>query len=135
MKLPRGATLFGAWVGGRGLSVAKAQRGDEVRVPLAGPAAVELAYTFAAEPIGIRGRYHVELPHLPVPVRGARWQVWLPSGLRYGATQASLAPAGGCVQPAPARATLDVQGECHAFARPVLEPGRAYVEGTYEQPL
>jgi hypothetical protein len=136
LTLPSGAHLWKAYVGGAALSTAQLGKRDVIRVPLKKPARVELAYTFDAPPMGIRGRYRVELPRLPVPVRNAEWEVWLPDGLSYAAPQASLAPAGECGQSrARTRTPIAPQGKCRAFARPVLVPGRAYVEGAYDQPL
>src|SRR5581483_5245899 len=136
LTLPTGARLWKVYVGAAAIPIASLGKRETIRVPLKKPARVELAYTFDAAPMGIRGRFHVELPRLPVPVRSADWHLWLPDGLQYGAPQASLAPSGACTQShARTRTPMTPQGTCHAFARPVLEPGRAYIEGTYDQPL
>ncbi len=139
LALPRSARLWRVYVSGAALSVASVTRGDTIRLPLKHPAKVELAFTFDAPPLGIRGRYHLELPRLPVPVRGARWEVWLPSGLRYGAPQAALSPtacsATTILAGARPRTPIAPVGTCIGLERSVLEPGRAYVEGSYDQPL
>ncbi len=136
LQLPKGARLWRVYVGGTALPVATVSRGDAVRLSLKHRSRIELAFTFDAPPMGIRGRYHLELPRLPVPVRGARWEVWLPSGLKYGAPQAAMSPAscGGTPHLRPRTPIVPV-GTCLGFERPVLEPGRAYVEGKYDQPL
>ncbi len=133
LVLPQGARLWRAYAGGEALKLTPGRSGA-LRVPLRGPATVELAYTFDGAPLGIRGRFRVELPRLPAPVRDARWSVYLPEGLRYRETQAALA-ASTCAPEEVARTPLSAQGLCFGFARPVLEPGRAYVEGLFEQPL
>ena len=110
--------------------------GPEVHLALRRPSQIELAYTFVVPPLGLRGRYRVELPSWPVPVRDATWQLWLPSGLRYAETQAALGPLPSCSSELPpARTPLSSQGQCFAFARSVLDPGAAYVEGAYQEPL
>jgi hypothetical protein len=137
LALPPGARLWRVYVAGAALPAASVARGDGIRLPLKKASLVELAFTFDAPPLGIRGRYHLELPRLPVPVRGARWQVWLPGGLRYGAPQAALSPArcDGAPSSTRPRTPIAPVGSCFGFERPVLEPGRAYVEGVYDQPL
>ncbi len=135
VQLPPGAHLWKAYVGGAALAPASVARKNEVHLPLKRAARVELAYTFDAPPIGIRGRYHVELPRLPVPVRDARWELWLPEGFAYGAAQAALAPASCGGGKARARTPITPQGRCFGYARAVLEPGRPYIEGIYDQPL
>jgi hypothetical protein len=136
LKLPRGARLWKVFVNARPLDPARVASGERVRLGISGPAQVELAYTFSLPPLGLRGRYRVELPQLPVPVREASWQLWLPEGLQYGETQAALGQLPGCVgDPTPARTPLTGAGRCLAFSRPVLDPGAAYVEGAYAQPL
>jgi hypothetical protein len=134
LVLPQGARLWRAYVGGVALKLGALGSGGALRLPLRGPAIVELAYTFDGAPLGIRGRFRVELPRLSAPVRDARWSVYLPDGLRYRETQAALA-ASTCAPEESARTPLSAQGLCFGFARPVLEPGCAYVEGVYEQPL
>jgi hypothetical protein len=137
LALPKGARLWRVYVGGSAVAAATVLRGENLRLALKKPARVELAFTFEAPPMGIRGRYHVELPKLPVPVRGAHWDVWLPSGLAYGAPQAAMSAA-PCSTPSPAvrpRTPITPVGTCVGFERPVLEPGRTYVEGKYDQPL
>ena len=136
VTLPRGARLWKAFVGERALDPARLGTGEHLKVALKGPSQVELAYTFGFKPFGLRGHYRVELPRLGVPVRDATWQLWLPAGLQYGETQAALGALPGCDVALPrARTLLQGQGECREFARPVLEPGAAYVEGAYAQPL
>jgi hypothetical protein len=136
LSLPPGARLWRAYVGGAALPVASVTHGDELRLSLKRRSQVELAFTFEAPPMGIRGRYHLELPRLPVPVRGARWRLYLPSGLQYGAPQAAMSPASCGVSSAiRPRTPITPVGTCLGFERPVLEPGRAYVEGKYDQPL
>ena len=135
--LPKTARLFRAYAGGVPFQPAAVVKDDRVRLPLKGPAQVELAYTFEAPPIGIRGRYRVELPRFSVAVRQARWGVWLPEGLVYRETQAALTPVGSCAEGATVRArtALTPQGRSFCFSRAVLEPGKAYVEGSYAQAL
>jgi hypothetical protein len=135
VTLPQGAHLWKAYVGRSALKASEVARGTSVRFPVRGTAEIELAYTFDSQPMGIRGRWRVELPRLPVTVRDARWEVWLPTGLTYRETQAALAPSRCLDDPGRARTTLETQGACNGFARAVLEPGRAYVEGLYEQAL
>lgn len=135
LKLPAHATLWKAWSSGAPLKVSSVVRGDEVHIPVKGDSPVEFAYTFSADPMGMRGRYRVELPVLPVPVRGACWQVFLPTGLNYKEVQSSL-PAGACRAPEfRTRAHLVPDGQEQSFATSVLERGAAYVEGAYSQPL
>lgn len=88
-------------------------------------------------PMGIRGKYRVELPKLPTPVRGAKWTVYLPEGLKYSERQAALAPLTSCLgaQGTSAQTPLQPDGACFAFSRAVLDAGRAWVEGAYEQKL
>jgi hypothetical protein len=135
VTLPAGARLWKAYVGGTPLPLNAVQRHNSVQLPLQKPARVELAYTFEATPLGLRGRYHVELPRLPVPVRSARWELWLPDGLRYGAPQATLAPSSCGQGRARAKTPIVPVGTCLGFQRTVLPPGGAYIEGSYEQPL
>jgi hypothetical protein len=138
LALPPGARLWRVYAAGAALPVTSVAHGETIRLPLKKPSRIELAFTFEAPPLGIRGRYHLELPRLPVPVRGARWQVWLPSGLRYGAPQAAMSTArcdGAPPGSARPRTPIAPVGSCFGFERPVLEPGRAYVEGTYDQPF
>ena len=135
LSLPRGARLWRVYVGGAALPVASVTHGDAVRLSLKHASKIELAFTFDAPPMGIRGRYHLELPRLPVPVRGARWQLYLPSGLQYGAPQAAMSPASCGLSGIRPRTPITPVGTCLGFERPVLEPGRAYVEGKYDQPL
>ena len=136
MTLPKGARPWRIYVAGSAIPVATVTRGDTIRLPLKHRALVEFAFTFEAPPMGIRGRYHLELPRLPVPVRGAHWEVWLPSGLSYGAPQAAMS-ASPCNASAPPRARTPITpvGTCIGLQRPVLDPGRAYIEGKYDQPL
>ena len=133
--LPQGAKLWKAYVGSTALKASSVSHGASVTFPVRGSAEIELAYTFDSQPMGIRGHWRVEMPRLPVTVRDARWEVWLPSGLKYHETQAALSQSRCSDEPGRARTTLDTQGSCNGFARAVLEPGRAYVEGLYEQPL
>ena len=60
------------------------------------------------------------------PVRSAAWDLWLPSGLRYGATQASLGARPGCGQ-FRGKVQIEAEGECHGFAKPVLGAGTVFV--------
>jgi hypothetical protein len=135
LVLPQGSRLWKAYVNGAPARAAVLAQGLNVKLPARGTAEIELAYTFDTQPMGIRGRWRVELPRLPVTLRDARWEVWLPEGLKYRDTQASLAPAGCCLDSSRARTPLETQGKCNGFSRAVLEPGRAYVEGLYEQAL
>ena len=133
LDLPRGAQLWKGYAAGKALP---ASSGGDLRLALSGPTLVEVAYTFEAPPLGIRGRYRVELPRFPHPVRTARWELWMPDGLSYRETQSSLSPSSACGRLSlRSRTPLETQGHCTGFTRPVLEPGRAYVEGTYEQPI
>ncbi len=135
VTLPPGATLWKAYVGSVPLKLASVVQGSMVRIPLRGAAQVELAYTFESPPMGLRGRWRVELPRLPVTVRDARWDLWLPEGLAYTETQAALSPASCSEASLRARTPLETRGTCRGFARAVLEPGRAWAEGLYQQPL
>ncbi|MBI5545052.1 MAG: hypothetical protein HY901_14265 [Deltaproteobacteria bacterium] len=135
LVLPQGARLWKAYVGGRALKASTVAQGTTVKVPVRGNAQVELAYTFDGQAMGIRGRFRVELPRLPVTVRDARWEVWLPAGLTYRETQAAMGPTACRNDWERTRTPLETQGACSGFSRAVLEPGRAYVEGHYEQPL
>jgi hypothetical protein len=133
LELPAGARVWKIFVGGVPVEPTGLVRGNHLRVPLRRPSRVELAYTFAAPPLGIRGRYHLDLPRFSVPVRGASWQLFLPQGLTYSETQAALGVEGSCSESA-SRIPLPGQGVCVAMRRPVLE-GPAYAEGSYEQAL
>lgn len=133
LVLPEGAAAWRLFVGSRAIPVAQVSDGRYLRVPLRGESAVELVYTFAGEGLGIRGRYRAELPRLRQPVRSAAWDLWLPSGLRYGPAQASLGARPGCGR-FRGKVEIDAQGECHGFAKPVLGAGAAYVEIDYDQP-
>jgi hypothetical protein len=136
LGLPKGAHLWRVYVAGTALPAASVLRGESIRLPLKKPSKIELAFTFEAPPMGIRGRYHLELPRLPVPVRGAHWELFLPAGLQYGAPQAAMSPAACGIAPSQKpRTPITPVGTCLGFERPVLEPGRAYVEGKYDQPL
>ena len=136
LGLPKGAHLWRIYAAGAALPVASVLRGEVVRLPLKKPSKIELAFTFEAPPMGIRGRYHLELPRLPVPVRGAHWELYLPAGLQYGAPQAAMSPAAcGAIPTQKPRTPITPVGTCLGFERPVLEPGRAYIEGKYDQPL
>jgi hypothetical protein len=136
LTLPKGARPWRIYVAGAAVPVATVTRGDVVRLVLKHRSLIEFAFTFEAPPMGIRGRYHLELPRLPVPVRGAHWDVWLPSGLSYGAPQAAMSSASCNVTPPPrARTPITPVGTCVGLERPVLETGRAYIEGKYDQPL
>jgi hypothetical protein len=136
LELPQGARLWRVYVAGTALAVATVTRGSSVRLPLNKASKIELAFTFEAPPMGIRGRYHLELPRLPVPVRGAHWELHLPAGLQYAAPQAAMSPAHcGAVPAIRPRTPITPVGTCLGFERSVLEPGRAYVEGKYDQPL
>ena len=133
LLLPEGSTAWRLFVGARAIPVAQVSDGRYVRVPLRGESPVELVYTFTGEGLGIRGRYRAELPKLRQPVRSAAWDLWLPTGLKYGATQASLGARAGCGQ-LRGKVEIEAQGECHGFAKPVLGAGAAYVEIDYDQP-
>lgn len=132
LTLPEGATAWRLFVGPHAIPVAQVSDGRYLRVPLRGDSTVELVYTFSGEGLGIRGRYRAELPRLRQPVRSAAWDLWLPSGLRYGATQASLGARPGCGQ-FRGKVQIEAEGECHGFAKPVLGAGAAYVEIDYDQ--
>jgi hypothetical protein len=136
LMLPEGAELWKAYVAGKAVSVAKISDGRWVRLPItAHSARVEIAYTFAAARLGIRGSYRVEMPRLPLIARAAAWELWLPQGLRYLETQSSLALDGPCSGQARAHTNIQASGVCFRFARAALEPGVAYVEGMFEQQL
>ena len=133
VELPRGARIWKVYVDGAAVESGGLVHGAQLRVPLRRPGWVEFAYTFALPPLGIRGRYHTELPRFASPIRGAAWQLFLPEGLRYSEEQAALAIEGECTEPR-ARIPLPGQGTCVAMRRPVLE-GQAYAEGSYAQAL
>lgn len=134
--LPESAKLFKAWSDREGISPELAQRGTAVKIPLERAARIELAYTFEASRLGVRGAWHVELPKLAVEAQGAAWDVWLPNGLDYQDTQSSMAVASSCTLGQEKGLTkIDVVGRCFGFARPVLEPGVPYAEGAYRQPF
>ncbi|MGC4115826.1 MAG: hypothetical protein QM765_14755 [Myxococcales bacterium] len=135
LVLPQGAKLWKAYVGATPVKASAVSQGTTVKIPVRGNALVELAYTFEGQAMGIRGRFRVELPQLATPVRDARWEVWLPSGLEYREQQAALAPAACLHEWGRPRTPLQTQGECSGYSRAVLEPGRGYVEGSYQQPL
>lgn len=134
VALPRGARMWKAFSGSTPLAH-QVESDGAVRLTLKGPARVELAYTFDTPPMGIRGRYRVELPRMPVPIRDARWELWLPSGIAYKETQAALSVCACEPHEGPARTPLSPQGRCFGFERAVLGPGAAFIEGAYEQPL
>ena len=135
LTLPKGAQLWKAYVDGVPLEPNAIARANQLHLPLKHASHVELAYTFSVPPLGIRGRYHVELPRFSAPVRGASWQLFLPDGLAYSELQSSLAPQPACeVDDAAARIALPGQGPCVALQRAVLE-GAAYAEGSYAQAL
>ncbi len=135
-RLPAGATLWRAYLGGKRPSTERISSGQEVVLSMKRPATVELAYTFAAPRLGIRGRYRLGLVQLPAVVQNARWELWLPQGLRYEALQASLQRS-ECAQvrSGEAKTTLALKGTCFAFTRTVLPPTAAYITGRYAQPL
>jgi hypothetical protein len=132
VELPANAQLWKIFVGSSVLDLPKSSM---LRVPLKKQARVEIAYTFASQPLGIRGRFHVELPSLKVPVREASWELWLPGGLEYSRPQAALIPAACGEAHMRAHTRISLAGKCFGFARPVLEPGRPYIEAVYDQPL
>jgi hypothetical protein len=131
--LPKGAKLWKAFVGKRALSAALVADGELVRLRLEKAAEVEIAYTFDAPRLGIRGRYRVELPKLPVEVEAAHWDLFLPDGLEYSETQSSLPSTACTAKRRRARTEIDLQGRCFGFSRAVLEPQAAYIEGGYAQ--
>jgi len=139
VRLPKGATVWRAWSGSTSLRPEAITRGEEVRVPVIGSALVELAFTFTAPALGLRGRYELELPQFAVPVHGVCWQTWLPLGLRYKEVQSALTEVreGGTslCGPSGSRINLNPQSVAFSYSRSVLEPGRAFIEGRYEQPL
>ena len=136
LTLPHGARLWKAFIDDKALEAGRLAVGDQVQLPIKHPSQIELAYTFSLPPMGLRGRYRVELPRWQVPVRDSSWQLWLPDGLHYSETQAALGPLPRCMVELPAaRTPLTSQGQCFSFARSVLDPGAAYVEGSYVQPL
>lgn len=132
--LPESARLFKAWADREGIAPDKAQRGTAVKIALERAARIELAYTFEATRLGVRGAWHVELPKLMVEAQGAAWDVWLPNGLDYQDTQSSMAVVSSCtLRQEPGLTKIDVAGRCFGFSRPVLEPGVPYAEGAYRQ--
>lgn len=138
VELPPNSRLWRVYVGNAALSVTSLpQKNGVVRIPLSRTSPVEVAWTFDMPPMGIKGRYRVELPKLPTPVRGAKWTVYLPTGLKYSERQAALAPLTSCLgaQGTTAQTPLTPDGDCFAFSRAVLDAGRAWVEGVYEQKL
>jgi hypothetical protein len=136
LALPKGARPWRIYVAGSAVPVAAVIHGEAIRLPVKHRSLIEFAFTFEAPPMGIRGRYHLELPRLPVPVRGAHWDVWLPSGLSYGAPQAAMSSSScNITPPQHPRTPITPVGTCVGLQRPVLEPGRAYIEGKYDQPL
>ncbi|MBI4820455.1 MAG: hypothetical protein HY791_29580 [Deltaproteobacteria bacterium] len=135
LVLPAGARLWRVYLGTKSLSVDPKDGAFTVPLEPSGRR-VELSYTFDAPRLGIRGRYHLELPSFPITIRGARWNVWMPDGLAYDGTQSSLPTAPACgVEEANSRIRLETSGRCLGFSGPVLEPGRAYAEGVYSQKL
>jgi len=132
LTLPEGASPWRLFVGKRATAVGPLSDGRFLRIPLDGESTIELVYTFSGEGLGIRGRHRVELPRLAQPVRSAGWDLWLPAGLKYGATQASLGERASCGQ-FQGRVPIEAQGQCRGFAKPVLGPGAPYVEIEYDQ--
>jgi hypothetical protein len=134
--LPESAKLFKAWLGREGIAPETVQRGSQVKIPLERAARIELAYTFEASRLGVRGNWHVELPKLAVEAQSAAWDVWLPSGLEFQDTQSSMNVALRCTLGQDGGLTkIDSAGRCFGFSRPVLEPGVPYAEGAYRQPF
>lgn len=137
VELPKGARAWKVYVGNTPLPASFVRdAASTLRIPLKTAAAVEIAWTFEMPPLGIRGRYRLELPKLPMPVRGARWSVYLPAGLTYSETQAALSPSPECHDDDDAAlTTLEPSGVCAEYARAVLDSGRAWLEGHYSQAL
>lgn len=135
VQLPPKSRAWKVFVGSTPLPSA-ALKETTLRIPLKAAAVVEIAWTFEMPPMGIRGRYRVELPKLPMPIRDARWSAYLPNGLTYSETQAALAPSGSCSEDdSDAFTRLQPEGVCTHYARAVLDSGRAWIEGNYAQAL
>ncbi|MFL5318327.1 MAG: hypothetical protein ACJ790_01625 [Myxococcaceae bacterium] len=134
IELPERSRAWKVYVGSSPLPQS-ALAGRSLKIPLKTTTRIELAWTFDMPPMGIRGRYRVELPKLPMPVRGAQWAVYLPDGLTYSETQAALSPSGACTSDSEALTPLQPEGSCAHYGRAVLDSGRAWIEGNYSQNL
>lgn len=143
VELPAGARVWRVLVGKKSRSLEAVASGARLRIPLARrrAARVEIAYTFDAPRIGLRGRFHVDLPRFPVAIRKAEWIVGLPSGLRYEDVQASIAASGRCRAAAdPGRDLAQfsdalAQSVVYCFESAMLDPSPNYFEGRYLQAL
>ncbi len=86
VRLPAGATLWSAFVGGE--PVRPAREGTAVLVPLEGAGAdvavgVELTYVLAGQFPRGGGRVRFESPSFDAPLKDARWELFLPPDHEY----------------------------------------------------
>ncbi|HSH93959.1 MAG TPA: type II secretion system protein, partial [Roseimicrobium sp.] len=92
VELPAGATLWAAFVGGE--PVRPGLRGNKLMLPLehsgaeSEPVSVELTYVGAGTFPKNRGRMELISPKLDLPLKNARWDLYLPPDYDYD-------PAGG----------------------------------------
>lgn len=134
--LPESARLFRIALDKETIPTERARSGNTVRIALDKKTRVELAYTFDTEKMGMKGRWHLELPKLSGEAQGALWDIWLPPGLEYSSGQSSLARSScsiGHIDPLYRSMTVDTSGSCFGFAMPVLALGTPYAEGAYRQ--
>ncbi|HTI73109.1 MAG TPA: hypothetical protein VMF06_24255, partial [Candidatus Limnocylindria bacterium] len=92
--LPRGAEVWSAFVDGQ--PIRPARRDDRLLLPLEAsrdretPVAVEITYVgTAAFPKG-NGAFALESPTLDIPLKDARWEVFLPPDYSYGSFGGSM---------------------------------------------
>lgn len=123
LTLPAGARVWRATRGRQALTALEGA-GPSVRLPQAA-GDLRLSYTFRLEPMGLRGRYRVELPRFRRPLKHVSWEVRLPPGVEYQDVQSSL-DRGPCA--------ADASGPCQRLTVRLLE-GLGYLEGGYRQRL
>lgn len=87
VRLPSGATVWSAFVGGE--PVRPAREGDAVLLPLESSGAdtavtVELTYVMAGMFPRGGGRLRFESPGFDAPLKDARWEMFLPPDYEYG---------------------------------------------------
>ncbi|MBK8010064.1 MAG: hypothetical protein IPK13_01845 [Deltaproteobacteria bacterium] len=143
VELPAGARVWKVLVGKSQKALESVASGARLRIPIDRhqAARLEIAYTFDAPRMGLRGRFHVDLPRFPVAIRRAEWMVGLPSGLSYEDVQASIATSVRCraaTDPGQELAQFSdalAQSVVYCFESPMLDPSTNYFEGRFVQAL
>lgn len=96
VTLPPGARVWSAFVAGQAVRPGKGEREGTVQLPLERAASgdeavkVELTYVSAEKFPATRGRFELVSPALDVPLKNARWSLYLPPDYSYSGFEGTM---------------------------------------------